>query len=58
MGKILIPASGPEDWRQFLAEPDKQLRLLRMTSGFSLSVLRALCPLPWKARCPNLLGQP
>jgi hypothetical protein len=24
MGKILIPASGPEDWRQFLAEPDKQ----------------------------------
>ncbi|MBE0568394.1 MAG: hypothetical protein IH577_01800 [Deltaproteobacteria bacterium] len=24
MGKILIPARGPEDWQQFLAEPDKQ----------------------------------
>ncbi|MEA3277554.1 MAG: hypothetical protein U9Q81_20180 [Pseudomonadota bacterium] len=23
MGKILIPASSPEDWKQFLAEPEK-----------------------------------
>ncbi|MDO8886179.1 hypothetical protein [Candidatus Oleimmundimicrobium sp.] len=23
MGKILIPASGPEDWKRFLAEPEK-----------------------------------
>jgi len=26
MGKILIPASGPEDWKKFLAEPEKQWR--------------------------------
>ena len=24
MSKILIPATGPEDWKQFLAEPEKQ----------------------------------
>ncbi len=24
MGKILIPANGPADWQQFLAEPEKQ----------------------------------
>ena len=24
MTKILIPASRPEDWKQFLAEPEKQ----------------------------------
>ncbi len=26
MPKILIPTSSPEDWKQFLAEPDKQWR--------------------------------
>ncbi len=24
MSAIYIPANGPEDWRQFLAEPDRQ----------------------------------
>ncbi len=24
MSTIYIPASGPEDWKQFLAEPDRQ----------------------------------
>jgi hypothetical protein len=24
MSTIYIPANGPEDWRQFLAEPDRQ----------------------------------
>ena len=27
MPDILIPARGPEDWRQFLAEPDKQWKV-------------------------------
>ena len=31
---ILVPAAGPEDWRQFLAEPDKQWK-----SGFSAKTL-------------------
>ena len=26
MPRILIPASSPDDWKQFLAEPDKQWR--------------------------------
>ncbi len=30
MGQILIPTKGPEDWKQFLAEPDKHWR-----QGFS-----------------------
>lgn len=30
MTKILIPSSGPEDWKQFLAEPEKQWK-----SGYS-----------------------
>lgn len=30
MAKILIPASSPEDWKQFLAEPEKQWK-----SGYS-----------------------
>lgn len=34
MTKILIPASGPEDWKQFLAEPDKQWK-----RGFSARAL-------------------
>jgi hypothetical protein len=24
MSRILIPATGPDDWKQFLADPDKQ----------------------------------
>jgi hypothetical protein len=34
MTKILIPASGPEDWKQFLAEPEKQWK-----PGFSAYIL-------------------
>jgi hypothetical protein len=30
MAKILIPASSPEDWKKFLAEPEKQWK-----SGYS-----------------------
>ncbi len=30
MSKILIPASSPDDWKQFLAEPEKQWK-----SGYS-----------------------
>ena len=34
MTKILIPSSGPEDWKQFLAEPEKQWK-----SGYSVRSL-------------------
>jgi len=34
MTKILIPASSPEDWKQFLAEPEKQWK-----SGYSARAL-------------------
>ena len=34
MSKILIPSLCPEDWKQFLAEPDKQWKV-----GFSASAL-------------------
>ena len=34
MAKILIPAQGPEDWKQFLAEPQKQWK-----TGYSARAL-------------------
>ncbi|MFQ5486021.1 MAG: hypothetical protein ACE5DO_11905 [Desulfobacterales bacterium] len=40
MSKILIPTKGPEDWKNFLAEPSKQWR-----SGYSAKTL-AYC---WEA---------
>ena len=30
MGKVYIPATNPEDWKQFLAEPEKHWK-----SGYS-----------------------
>jgi len=34
LGKFFIPSNGPEDWKNFLAEPDKQWR-----SGYSAKAL-------------------
>jgi len=42
MTKILIPSSGPEDWKQFLAKPD-----LHWAMGYSARTLAHA----WEAQC-------
>jgi len=65
MSKVYIPSSGPDDWQQFLAEPEKQWRrggsshsrfpLLR--SGLRKSRRRPISSIKSRSRAPRTLGQ-
>ena len=68
MSKILIPAEGPEDWKQFLANPDRHWKrgysartlayCWHEADGFPASVERALSSVDAFLEIEMLFGIP